>query len=78
MKKQLRKSFGSISDVKMYPVLDSKKTLDDLKTVALWVSDAQAVDLARMLLNAAHKGAKPIAITGFRQTGQVTVTARLP
>jgi hypothetical protein len=75
-----RRSFGTISKAKVYPVTDSRKTIvADLATVGFSVSAEQAVDLARMLLIAVRGcEGKRIDITAFRKTNLVSVTAAIP
>jgi hypothetical protein len=75
-----RRSFGTISKAKVYPVIDSRKTVvSDLATVGFSASAEQAVALARMLLIAAHDcDGKRIDVTAFRKTNLVSVTAAIP
>ena len=72
-----RRSFGSISKARVYPVIDSRKTVvADLATVGISLSAEQAVDLARMLLIAANGCAgKRVDITGFRKPNSISVTS---
>jgi hypothetical protein len=68
-----RKSFGNIQCKKIYPTLDTKKQVSDLKTVAFQLNKEQAIDLAKKLLGAAQNSSI-IDITAFRLKNVVTVT----
>jgi hypothetical protein len=68
-----RKSYGNIKCNKIYPVLDTKKQVSELKTVAFQLNKDQAIDLAKKLLGAAQNS-QTIDVTGFRLRNIVTVT----
>lgn len=69
-----RKSYGNIRCEKMYPVIETKKEISELKTVAFQITSEQAIDLAKKLLAAAQQS-KLVDITGFRLTNVVSVTS---
>jgi len=68
-----RKSFGNIQCKKIYPTLDIKKQVSDLKTVGLQLNKEQAIELAKKLLGAAQSS-NIIDITGYRLRNVLTVT----
>lgn len=65
---------------RIYPVVGTKRTVQDLVTVGFKLTRQQAIDLARVLL-AATQDWEDIDITGFRRdmrsdgTFQMTVTS---
>ncbi|MGA7872460.1 MAG: hypothetical protein WCA22_16360, partial [Candidatus Binatus sp.] len=68
-----RKSYGNINCQKVYPVLQTKKEMSELKTVAFQLTKDQAIDLAKKLLGAAQNS-QVIDVTGFRLRNLITVT----
>jgi hypothetical protein len=68
-----RKSYGNVNCEKMYPVVETKKQLSELKTVAFQLTSDQAIDLAKKLPGAAQNS-KTIDVTGFRLRNLITVT----
>ena len=68
-----RKSHGNVHCEKIYPILDTRKQVSDLKTVAFQLSKEQAIDLAKKLLGAAQTS-NTIDVTGFRLRNVITVT----
>ncbi len=73
---------SSLHCFKIYPGEQTKRTIEELKTVALRLTKSQAVDLATALLAAAQHW-EIIDITGFRRPSQgqstgypITVTSK--
>ncbi len=71
-----RRSYGNVNCEKMYPIVETKKQLSELKTVAFQITSEQAIDLAKKLLGAAQNS-NVIDITGFRLRNVITVTSPL-
>lgn len=73
------KYVGKVSPQQIYPVKNSKKTLESLKTVGIALSPNQARELSDLLLRA-HTGEcntnSVIDLTAFRGQKMVTVTRR--
>lgn len=69
-----RKSYGNVKCEKIYPALDTKKEVSQLKTVAVQLNKEQAIDLAKKLLGAAQSS-EIIDVTGFRARNVLTITA---
>lgn len=68
-----RKSHGNIKCEKIYPTLETRKEVSDLKTVAFVLTREQAIDLARKVLDAAQ-AASTVEVTGFRSRNTITIT----
>ncbi len=73
---------SNLSALRVYPMPDTKRTIDNLKTVAMVFDRQQAVSLATRLLIASEAWDK-IAVTGFRlrprkSDGRYIVTVTSP
>jgi len=73
---------GNVRCKRIYPVEDSKKTIDELQTIGISLTKEQAIHLATVLLAVSQKW-DYIDITGFRlrkrksdDTYQLTVTTK--
>lgn len=79
MTRPIRVSFGSITKVRLTPMPGSRiKKVSDLSTIAMRFKPAQALALSKLLAKAAREGGdQTVDLTGFRKTGQVTVTRPL-
>jgi uncharacterized protein YoaH (UPF0181 family) len=73
-----RKSYGNIDCKQIYPVLETQKQVDQLKTVAFQLTKQQAINLARNLLSASLDTGEAIDVTAFRLRNIVTVTSVRP
>jgi hypothetical protein len=64
---------------KIYPVYGSHmKDLAEVDSVGFGLTKQQAIELAINLLAAAQQPWKQVDITGYRKTGQITVTGIMP
>jgi hypothetical protein len=70
-----RVSYGTLKS-KVYPIWNGEKG-QGFKTVGMQFTKQEAIDLARMLLIAAHQAQNNIDLCGFRHANQVTVTSAL-
>jgi hypothetical protein len=68
-----RKSHGGVKCRNIYPILETRKQLADLKTVGFQLSKEEAIDLARKLLGVALSSSK-VDVTAFRLRKLITVT----
>jgi len=69
-----RKSYGNVKCKRIYPTLNSAKQISELKTIAVQLTQDQAIDLAKKLL-AATQQSKLIDVTGFRLKNLISVTS---
>lgn len=74
----LRINGDNVRAQKIYPIVGSRKTMDELKTVALCLTNTEALHLSTQLLVAAQSWPS-VYITGWRRerkdkTHDVTVT----
>ena len=82
MKQDLKSVNAELRCVRLTPTEDTKKSIADLKTIALSLTKAQADALASALKNATAQGLETILVTGHRKPmkdGQyrMTVTGRM-
>lgn len=84
MKRLSPKSINVKSNLKVnkvYPLLDTKKTIDTLKTVGVQLNKQQAIEVARVLL-AVTQNWSNIDLTFYRKPDQkgkynLTITSRV-
>jgi hypothetical protein len=65
---------GSLKDLTVYPRPNTKRTMEELKTVGITLTANEAVELADYLLQGVVQGAEKVDLTGYREENRVTVT----
>ena len=71
----MRKGYGNAKANKVWPMIGSRKDMNNLKTVGATLSAKEAISLVVALSKALDTGASEIDITITRKNGQISVSS---